>query len=185
MLAAADAGIVALEIRLVVGLIGGDRLPCLLRPFAEPVLLGRGQSHAEALDMDHVFRRRIAAAHQALDIFGVAEVEYLLARTVFQDEAPRGAFDTGVDRQRAAQNRSDIRGGGKGSGNGDALEGLQPASGQVPLGLVDFGYHVLIGLTRVIRPGEDAVLQQDHAVALRICLEGGVTAFARSKPGIT
>lgn len=126
-----------------------------------------------------MFRRRIAAADEAFDIFGVAEVEYLFAGTMFENEAFRRSFDTGVDRQRTTQNRRDIRGSGQACGNGNAPERLRPALGQAPLGLVDFGDHILVGFARILRPGEDAVLQQDHAVAFRISLEGSVASLCQ------
>ena len=166
-LAAADARIVALEIgdvsRLVVVDLSANR-----RGEAGEVVRFRGRRRDPgAFDMDDMFRRRVAAVHQVRQVGGRAEGEDLRTAPVLQHEAPRLALDAPRNGNGAAQDRRDLVGAGQWRWKARRRERLRPTARKPTLGLVDHGDHRLVGFTRVLRIGERAVLEQNHAVAAR------------------
>ena len=113
--------------------------------------------------MEHMVRRRIAARGKIGRVLGVAEIEDRGTGAEGQDHPLRAAFESGRLRQAAAQERHDI------GGRGEALrlrrlgERPRPPLHEPALGAIDEFDHRLVALPRVVGPGEDPMLHQDHA----------------------
>ena len=184
-LAAADAGIVAREVGLVVCDEILRRLDRVALEVGELARRRRRYDQRPALGADGVIGSYHAGARIACHLLAVDEREDGVAAAELQEQPPPGAFDVAVpQRAGATQDRRDLANRGHPRGQRSGREHPLAPALQPLLGQRDHLDHALVGLVCAGTECEDAVLVEDQALDHGVRVEhlGGCLGEAEPRP---